>query len=366
LRRRQRHGARHARGPVRPAAPRAAPAAPAPPRRVRPRSTARGAHPRPARAVARVGRLYRVQHRQHVLAGQRVQHLQIQHRPQHGPPRPRGPHGAGGKHVRAVMLCVTWQGTALLQARARSLSRPRSRPAAMDGKRVLVTGGSGYIGSHTVLALLDAGASVVIVDNLCNSSAAAVERVRELAGDKAGRIVFEQARGAAAGRARGARGRRGAAHGAVPGFAARVRWAAPRRAAAALTAHGARRGARRWTWWTRRRWRKCSRRTRALRRRGCLRAPRCSSSRNGAADARRAAAPPRPQLRRRDPLRGPQSGARARARAAARTAVPRRPHARGLLRRPLTGPCCALPCARRWASRWRCRSSTTTTTWWPH
>jgi UDP-glucose 4-epimerase len=64
----------------------------------------------------------------------------------------------------------------------------------MDGARVLVTGGTGYIGSHTVLSLLDAGASVVIVDNLCNSSAASLDRVKELAGDKASRIVFEQVR----------------------------------------------------------------------------------------------------------------------------------------------------------------------------
>ena len=59
---------------------------------------------------------------------------------------------------------------------------------------MLVTGGAGYIGTHTVLSLLGAGASVVIVDNLCNSSAASLERVKELAGDKASRIVFHQAR----------------------------------------------------------------------------------------------------------------------------------------------------------------------------
>ena len=60
---------------------------------------------------------------------------------------------------------------------------------------MLVTGGAGYIGTHTVLSLLGAGASVVIVDNLCNSSAASLERVKELAGDKASRIAFHQARG---------------------------------------------------------------------------------------------------------------------------------------------------------------------------
>jgi len=45
----------------------------------------------------------------------------------------------------------------------------------------LLTGGAGYIGSHTAVALLEAGWSVVIVDNLANSSPVAVERVAELA-----------------------------------------------------------------------------------------------------------------------------------------------------------------------------------------
>ena len=70
---------------------------------------------------------------------------------------------------------------------------------------MLVTGGAGYIGTHTVLSLLGAGASVVIVDNLCNSSAASLERVKELAGDKASRITFHQARAAFAASNRRAR-----------------------------------------------------------------------------------------------------------------------------------------------------------------
>jgi UDP-glucose 4-epimerase len=48
--------------------------------------------------------------------------------------------------------------------------------------KVLVTGGAGYIGSHTVLQLLEAGRDVVVVDNLCNSSADALWRVSELSG----------------------------------------------------------------------------------------------------------------------------------------------------------------------------------------
>ncbi|HUQ40590.1 MAG TPA: UDP-glucose 4-epimerase GalE [Acidimicrobiales bacterium] len=51
-----------------------------------------------------------------------------------------------------------------------------------DQGTVLVTGGAGYIGSHTCVALLQAGWAVVVLDNLSNSSPVAVERVRALAG----------------------------------------------------------------------------------------------------------------------------------------------------------------------------------------
>ena len=47
---------------------------------------------------------------------------------------------------------------------------------------VLVTGGMGYIGSHTCLRLLEAGYSVVSVDNLCNSSPLCLERVQAITG----------------------------------------------------------------------------------------------------------------------------------------------------------------------------------------
>jgi UDP-glucose 4-epimerase len=47
---------------------------------------------------------------------------------------------------------------------------------------ILVTGGAGYIGSHTVLCLLDAGHEVVVVDSLVNSSAESLRRVSALAG----------------------------------------------------------------------------------------------------------------------------------------------------------------------------------------
>jgi UDP-glucose 4-epimerase len=52
----------------------------------------------------------------------------------------------------------------------------------------LVTGGAGYIGSHTCVVLLEAGWDVTVVDNLANSSRVALDRVRELAPD--GRLSF--------------------------------------------------------------------------------------------------------------------------------------------------------------------------------
>lgn len=64
----------------------------------------------------------------------------------------------------------------------------------MAPQTVLVTGGAGYVGSHTVLELLNAGHNVVCVDNLCNAYGdpnshlpEALKRVEELTGKK---IVF--------------------------------------------------------------------------------------------------------------------------------------------------------------------------------
>ncbi|HVL82190.1 MAG TPA: UDP-glucose 4-epimerase GalE [Actinomycetota bacterium] len=52
----------------------------------------------------------------------------------------------------------------------------------MPPQTVLVTGGAGYIGSHTVLELLGAGHDVIVVDNLSNSSPVSLDRVGQITG----------------------------------------------------------------------------------------------------------------------------------------------------------------------------------------
>lgn len=56
--------------------------------------------------------------------------------------------------------------------------------------KILVTGGAGYIGSHTCVELLEAGYDVVVVDNLYNASEKSVERVKEITGKD---LAFYQA-----------------------------------------------------------------------------------------------------------------------------------------------------------------------------
>ena len=53
---------------------------------------------------------------------------------------------------------------------------------------ILVTGGTGFIGSHTVVELMMAGFDVLIVDNFCNSKAAVLERIERIVGRRPGFI----------------------------------------------------------------------------------------------------------------------------------------------------------------------------------
>ena len=68
----------------------------------------------------------------------------------------------------------------------KSLAKPASDTC------VLVTGGAGYIGSHTCVELLLKGYRVVVIDDLSNSSEAALSRVREITHCKEGQLTFYQ------------------------------------------------------------------------------------------------------------------------------------------------------------------------------
>ena len=46
--------------------------------------------------------------------------------------------------------------------------------------KILVTGGAGYIGSHTCIELINSGYEIVVIDNLCNSSQESIRRVEKL------------------------------------------------------------------------------------------------------------------------------------------------------------------------------------------
>ena len=56
--------------------------------------------------------------------------------------------------------------------------------------RILVSGGAGYIGSHTCLQLLEQGHEVVVFDNFCNSSIESLNRVKKITGKE---ITFYEA-----------------------------------------------------------------------------------------------------------------------------------------------------------------------------
>jgi UDP-glucose 4-epimerase len=66
----------------------------------------------------------------------------------------------------------------------------------MTNGTILVTGGCGYIGTHTITVLLEQGYNVVIVDNLSNASSVSLDRVTEICKlseeERAKRLIFHQ------------------------------------------------------------------------------------------------------------------------------------------------------------------------------
>ncbi len=58
-------------------------------------------------------------------------------------------------------------------------------------KKILVTGGTGYIGSHTAVELIEEGFDVIIIDNLCNSEAWVADRIKMITGTRPALEVFD-------------------------------------------------------------------------------------------------------------------------------------------------------------------------------
>ncbi|CAM9796808.1 unnamed protein product [Scytosiphon promiscuus] len=73
-----------------------------------------------------------------------------------------------------------------------ALSLASIRPSMAFASRVLVTGGAGYIGSHTCVELIKAGEKVVVVDDLSNSVEESLSRVRELTKCKDDQLIFRK------------------------------------------------------------------------------------------------------------------------------------------------------------------------------
>jgi len=64
---------------------------------------------------------------------------------------------------------------------------------SMDKKNILVTGGAGYIGSHTVVSLQQKGYRAVVVDNLSNSRAEVIDNIAKITGEKPAFFQFDLA-----------------------------------------------------------------------------------------------------------------------------------------------------------------------------
>jgi FlaA1/EpsC-like NDP-sugar epimerase len=89
--------------------------------------------------------------------------------------------------LKLLLICLILSATSIL-----ALASTSATGALTGGQRtVLVTGGAGYIGSHTCLELLNLPEyNVVVVDNLDNSSEESLKRVKELTGCDPKRLQF--------------------------------------------------------------------------------------------------------------------------------------------------------------------------------
>jgi FlaA1/EpsC-like NDP-sugar epimerase len=85
-----------------------------------------------------------------------------------------------------MKLSVTEQRDPVISLQETKMTRTiiflKARVFTMSKQLVLVTGGAGFIGSHTVLELLEANYDVVVVDNLVNSSEESLKRVQQITG----------------------------------------------------------------------------------------------------------------------------------------------------------------------------------------
>ena len=80
---------------------------------------------------------------------------------------------------RNITACRRHGDTRRVGEKASPIRFPYKKPIEMEENdmAILVTGGAGYIGSHTCVELLNAGYDVVVVDNLCNSCRESLNRV---------------------------------------------------------------------------------------------------------------------------------------------------------------------------------------------
>ena len=59
--------------------------------------------------------------------------------------------------------------------------------------KILVTGGTGYIGSHTVVELIGSGYEPIIIDNLSNSKIEVLDSIEEITGKRVKKMIFSYA-----------------------------------------------------------------------------------------------------------------------------------------------------------------------------